>query len=1457
MMFRNLPTRASFVVVFALFGAAASVSVGSPRAGAEEVVVTSETAAVKVKDDVIGHVQSGDRFEVLERRGGWVAISFKTDGGTKRGWVLANHLQSQTDEAEAAPDAPTVVAPGVDVNVDSIQFSLQGNEGYLFARMTIENTGGSELSYDESAIRLLIDDDEAGPVDQGKRRYSSHRVYTGFASETAMRVRYSRDLKNLGKGTLPPGQLVEGWLEFPVTQLRRGANLDNRFVLEGRIGDSEFKIDLREQSLANLDPRIRASKFDPSVKVAEVFGGLNALNLPALRNLLELDADSDNSQGVVLPKTDAFFLDQQLLDQLRSTTYSRSSSATPSPIVIVRPEKQSPQSNGYSHSTYLSNLPVFKSETEAVIHALAARSNAVDLLTPLLDHSDATVRVAACLGLAGRLDDGEAVRALVAAAKDPDPKVRAASVQSLGGYGYARTSYRRVNRAAAATPDVVETLVSALKDDVAAVRTNAARAASRVSDPKVIESLVGLLEDPESGVVTVACSSLGTLKAKSAVGSLQKLRQSDDAQRRTVAIRALGAIGELSPVETSLAQLNEGTPAYGDFDILLKEKDQRAVEPLIQFLKGKNANSSYVDKAARALGALGDQRATDVLVAHLRYGNRYSGEIPTALGELGDVAAIGPLREALTAESSTSRRAAIYGALTRLNDKGILDELKQMLKKPDPAKLDTPAILKAIGLSRDDEATSLIAPYLDDQRYHRYAIEALIEQGTDKAYDALTKRLLAADYAFGSTILSQLRSKQSSETIALIRTAADSDNANTRRSAEAYIRSIDGGASDRAKQHQALIGKAYTPLTAEHWINGTELGPEDLKNKVVLLDFWAVWCGPCVATFPHLRDWHEQYGDQGLEIIGVTRYYKYDWDEDAKRPVRDNSLSPSDENKALEAFLKHHDLKHRIAVLASDSKTTAAYRVSGIPQAVLIDRGGKIRLIKVGSGEANAQAIEEMIQRSLKELDLSGQSITDAELESYLQDADEITSLNLQGSEITDAGLTALAGLKQLESLRLDGTAVSDKGLELLARQGNLGGLKVLGLSDTKVTAEGLKSLAQLSGLEELAVATRGLDDQSLGTIGKLVSLRSLSLGDGWGAASITDEGLRQLSGMTQLQQLEMHGTSISDEGLQTLQPLSSLESIGLVETKVTPQDVAELGKSLPELNVRIDQWSPWLTRSEYQRHFAGMVRKKFFPLQVEGRVGDEQPLYRGRFVPYPTDREFVFKSMHATPHAEYVRKRGEAQRDGMNQVSLFSFRGAETDEMFNGTWVVGRLEAYWKTPMIVAKRSLQQALQARRDGDLDAAAKSYRAVLDAQPESVRANILLAHTLRAMEQHDAATEAYERTVDVIDGIPEKQRAVSEWGYLGQALYRLDRWFESRAAFDRVIEMRGEKEPVLGSGPRWWYLTMLLHRLGEEEQAIETFQTLAKQLSDGATKEQISFRDEAAKLLGISETNNQP
>ena len=61
--------------------------------------------------------------------------------------------------------------------------------------------------------------------------------------------------------------------------------------------------------------------------------------------------------------------------------------------------------------------------------------------------------------------------------------------------------------------------------------------------------------------------------------------------------------------------------------------------------------------------------------------------------------------------------------------------------------------------------------------------------------------------------------------------------------------------------------------------NDQNFDSDVLKAEMpVLVDFWAVWCGPCIATFPHLREWHDKYADKGFEIIGYTSYYKrYDW----------------------------------------------------------------------------------------------------------------------------------------------------------------------------------------------------------------------------------------------------------------------------------------------------------------------------------------------------------------------------------------------------------------------------------------------------------------------------------------------------------------------------------------------------------------------------------------------------
>ncbi|MEQ8787516.1 MAG: redoxin family protein [Pirellulaceae bacterium] len=176
------------------------------------------------------------------------------------------------------------------------------------------------------------------------------------------------------------------------------------------------------------------------------------------------------------------------------------------------------------------------------------------------------------------------------------------------------------------------------------------------------------------------------------------------------------------------------------------------------------------------------------------------------------------------------------------------------------------------------------------------------------------------------------------------------------RSAPSLQRSIDAG-----KVHAELIGKEALPLTAEAWVNGTPLTDADLKDKVVLLDFWAVWCGPCIATFPHLREWREKYHDKGLVIIGVTRYYSYDWNSETNRPQREADLSHEDEQAAMLKFAEHHELKHRFMITPDDGLLQKGYGVSGIPQAVLIDRQGKVRLIRVGSGESNAHDIDQML----------------------------------------------------------------------------------------------------------------------------------------------------------------------------------------------------------------------------------------------------------------------------------------------------------------------------------------------------------------------------------------------------------------------------------------------------------------------------------------------------------------
>ena len=168
--------------------------------------------------------------------------------------------------------------------------------------------------------------------------------------------------------------------------------------------------------------------------------------------------------------------------------------------------------------------------------------------------------------------------------------------------------------------------------------------------------------------------------------------------------------------------------------------------------------------------------------------------------------------------------------------------------------------------------------------------------------------------------------------------------------------------------HREMIGKPAPAIDAAAWVNGEALDLSALKGKVLLLDFWAVWCGPCIATFPHLTELHNEFHEQGLEIIGVTRQYGYEWNADTSRAAKSKAdVSMENELAMLNQFMQHHQLKHASIVTPKESEMMKQFGVSGIPHAVLIDRQGHVRMIKVGSGTDNARALHDMAKQLLAE----------------------------------------------------------------------------------------------------------------------------------------------------------------------------------------------------------------------------------------------------------------------------------------------------------------------------------------------------------------------------------------------------------------------------------------------------------------------------------------------------------
>jgi peroxiredoxin len=122
------------------------------------------------------------------------------------------------------------------------------------------------------------------------------------------------------------------------------------------------------------------------------------------------------------------------------------------------------------------------------------------------------------------------------------------------------------------------------------------------------------------------------------------------------------------------------------------------------------------------------------------------------------------------------------------------------------------------------------------------------------------------------------------------------------------------------------------PAPAPAWklkdVDGKVVTSDQFKGKVVVLDFWATWCGPCRNEIPGYVGLQKKYAAAGLVFVGVSV------DEEGPEVVR--------------KFIKEHAINYTI-VMADDDVVSAFAPIEGYPTTFIIDRDGRIRNKKLGS----------------------------------------------------------------------------------------------------------------------------------------------------------------------------------------------------------------------------------------------------------------------------------------------------------------------------------------------------------------------------------------------------------------------------------------------------------------------------------------------------------------------------
>lgn len=153
-------------------------------------------------------------------------------------------------------------------------------------------------------------------------------------------------------------------------------------------------------------------------------------------------------------------------------------------------------------------------------------------------------------------------------------------------------------------------------------------------------------------------------------------------------------------------------------------------------------------------------------------------------------------------------------------------------------------------------------------------------------------------------------------------------------------------ANEESKNGPELMKGKKAPAIKTQLLDGRKFELSDHQGKVVILDFWATWCGPCVQGLPIMQKVCSSFDQEKVKFVAVNQ---------------------GENKKTINKFLKNKNLNDLTVAIDKTSSVGNSFMVKGIPQTVVIDQDGIVRFVHVGFGRDSGSQLKNEITELLSE----------------------------------------------------------------------------------------------------------------------------------------------------------------------------------------------------------------------------------------------------------------------------------------------------------------------------------------------------------------------------------------------------------------------------------------------------------------------------------------------------------